>query len=105
MNTWEILAMNCKTSENGLTNVVESVLWKLTSTTTIDGTEYPLTSPGLTNLPSPTPEEFTDYDSLTKEQVVEWVEANTDVNEVITRLEQQLVERLNPTHVTLQPPF
>jgi hypothetical protein len=95
--------MKCKISENGLSNVVESIRWTLTRVITFNGLEYTREMGGSTTMPSPTPETFTNYDDLTHEQVVTWIEANTDVDMINSYIDGMLEETVS--HITLQPPF
>ena len=97
--------MKCKVSENGLNNIVESIHWTLTRTTAINEEEYTRSIGGVTLVPNPAPETFTNYDNLTYEQVVSWIEENTDVTMINTRMDEMLAETITPTHITLLPPF
>lgn len=96
--------MKCKISENGLSNVVESIHWTLTRTTTYNDREYTQEIGGITPIPTPTTETFTEYNNLTYEQVVGWIISNTDIDTLVLRMDEMLAETI-PTHITLQPPF
>jgi hypothetical protein len=102
MNTWTINEMKCKISENGLSNIVESIRWTLSRTTTFNGLEYTREMGGSTTMPNPTPETFTNYADLTHEQVVTWIEANTDVDMINSYIDGMLEETVS--HIPLQPP-
>jgi len=107
MRTWKITDMKCKISENGLTNVVESINWMLCYEIEVNGQRYAQHIPGSTQLPTPNVEVFTNYEDLTQEQVESWITSNMsmDIEMMVTHADQTLIQRLTPTHVTLQPPF
>ena len=105
MRTIEILNLNCKPSLNGLTNVVESIIFQVTDTVTINGTEHEVRGGNFVQLSDPNPAEFTPFESLTEAVVVGWVEANADVDGFVARLTDNLNTRLNPPTVALTPPW
>ncbi len=105
---WNILRLECKTSENGLTNIVHKIYWKCIATLTNNGKEYTAEMNGPLEIAPPNPSNFTPYESLTKEQVVKWVTDTFGVKgtqEIYDFLENNLNEQINPTTVVLSPPF
>jgi hypothetical protein len=66
---WNILNLECKTSENGLSKVVSRIQWSCIATTTHEEKEYTTEIHGPVELSSPDPNNFVAYESLTKEQV------------------------------------
>lgn len=100
--TWNIIRLDCAPSENGLTNVVKVIHWSLTGTdenglyASINNS-YPL--------PSPTPEGFTDYSTLTEETVIGWLESNLDVGYLQTKLANEIVTQYNPPITSLPLPW
>lgn len=93
--------MDCAVSEDGLTNVVKTVHWRYTAS---DGEQNAETY-GAQAVESPNPESFTDYDSLTEDDVVSWLEASIDVEAMQESLSKQIELQKNPISVTLPPPF
>ena len=105
---WIILSLECKTNENGLTNVVYKVYWKCIATLIDRETEYTAEMHGPLVISSPDPNNFIPYESLTKEQVVTWVKDEFGVEktqEIYDYLQNNINEQINPTIVSLEPPF
>jgi hypothetical protein len=100
--TWTISQLECAPSENGLTNVVKVIHWRLTAqdengVSSKVYNSYPLTSP--------TPEEFTDYSTLTEETVIGWLESNLDVTPLHTNLANEIASQYNPPIKPLPLPW
>ena len=105
---WNILKLECKTSENGLTNIVQRIQWNYKVTETVNGQEYSSEINGSLDLPSPSQESFIPFESLTKEQVVNWIELTMGseyLTELTNYLLNQINEKVSPTVVYLDPPF
>jgi hypothetical protein len=102
---WIISAMDCKVQEGQMTDIVQTVHWRYNAKKTVQDVEFFAEMYGATNVEEPTPENFTDYNSLTKEQVVGWLEATLDVPTMQQNLTKQIDLQINPVDVTLPPPF
>lgn len=102
---WIISAMDCKVSEGTMTNVVHTVHWRYNATEKKDEKIYFAEMYGACPVGEPTPEDFTDYESLTKKQVVSWLEATLDVKSMQENLTKQIDLQINPIDETLKPPF
>ena len=99
---WTISALDCEVSKDGLSNVVETIHWRL-SATNEDGVSSEIY--GAQSVPAPNPESFTEFDGLNKETIVSWLEDIMDVEGKKVLLDQQLDSIINPKKVTLPPPF
>jgi hypothetical protein len=100
--TWNILQLDYAPSENGLTDVVKVIHWKL------QGQDENGVSAFLNNsypLPEPTPEAFTDYSTLTEETVIGWLENNLDVGYLQSRLANEIASQYNPPITSLPLPW
>ena len=100
--TWSIFRLDCAPSENGLTDVVKVIYWGLT------GIDENGTSASLNNsypLPSPTPEAFTDYSTLTEADVIGWLEGNLDVGYLQTVITNEIASKYNPPITPLPLPW
>lgn len=100
--TWSISKLDCAPAENGLTNVVKVIHWGLT------GVDENGVSASISNsypLPSPTPEAFTDYSTLTEETVIGWLESSLDVGYLQTRLSNEIASQYNPPITPLPLPW
>ena len=100
--TWNISKLDCAPLENGLTNVVKIIYWGLT------GTDESGVSASMSNsypLPSPSPEGFADYSTLTEETVIGWLENNLDVGYIRTKLSNEIASQYNPSITSLPFPW
>ena len=100
--TWDIFRLDCAPLENGLTNVVKIIHWIL------EGQDENGVSASFNNsypLPSPSPEVFTDYSTLTKETVIGWLESNLDMSYLQTRLTTEIELQYNPPITSLPLPW
>jgi hypothetical protein len=116
--TWEFPALDVKYSDGEMTNVVNTVHWRLNAT---DGV-HTVSTYGSIGVPEPTPEAFVSYDDLTKEEVQSWVESamrtetpsvdGTEeavvvdgVQELYENLARQIAVQKAPVSGTLTPPW
>jgi hypothetical protein len=102
---WIISAMDCKVAEGEMTDVVHTVHWRYNATDTIEGKQYFAETYGAASVGEPTPEDFTSYPELTKEQVVGWLEEVLDIEQMQENLTNQIELKAHPVNVTLPPPF
>lgn len=100
--TWDIFRLDCAPSENGLTNVVKTIHWILQAK---DENEITASFNNSYPLPSPSPEAFTDYSTLTKETVIGWLESNLDVGYLQTVLANEIASKYNPPITPLPLPW
>lgn len=96
--TWKINAVDCYTSKEGLEKVAYNVHWSYFAT---DG-EHNASMIGVQSVGEPDPENFVAFEELTKEQVVEWITASMDVEQMQENLDKQIAELAAPSKVTLQ---
>lgn len=106
ITTWTIEKLICKPLLNNLSNVVYQVHWTYSKSTAVDGESHSVKNTGITIVSEPTINSFTQYDDLTKSQVVSWVqnELGQDyITEMDSRLSIALTNKSN--QVTLPLPF
>ncbi len=97
---WNISQLDCKVSEDNLSDVVFNVHWRCSATE--DG--YSASVYATCSLPSPDPTNFTPYASLTQEQVLGWIWANgVDKDATEAAVLQQIENQKNPPVVA--PPL
>lgn len=98
---WAISALDCAVSKDGLTNVIETIHWRYrgTNENNVTAERY-----GAQSVGDPNPEDFTPFEEIKKEKIVEWLEEIIDMEEMQTNIDTQIKELENPTHVTLQLP-
>ncbi len=99
---WDFPAFYCKTKEDGMQYVVTTVHWIYTGANEdgVTGNLY-----GSEAVPTPTPEAFTPYPNLSKDQVIEWMEKTIGTKELQENIAAQIELIINPVYVTLPPPF
>jgi hypothetical protein len=100
---WIISAMDCKVQEDNLENVVTTVHWRLKGSQESNGKLYTAERYGATTMGQPSPESFTPFDQLTEEQVVGWLEATLDVEQMTAQLQADINLQITPVTVTLTP--
>jgi hypothetical protein len=100
---WTISAMDCKVSEDNLSDVVFNVHWRC-SATEVDGDKtYSASVYSTCSVPGPgTP--FTPYADLTQDQVLGWIWAN-GVNKAATEAAVQQQIELQKHPVVVSPPL
>lgn len=102
--TWMFNPLDVKLAEDGLTNVVYNVNWRLVGT---DG-PYSASVYGAVGVPAPSSEDFTPYDQLTETQVRLWVFEALGIEQV-TAYEQGIANQIalqqNPVDASLPPPW
>lgn len=91
--TWIISQLECKPEQDGLTNVVTTVHWRLRGVES----EHTAEVYGSVALPGPG-EPFTSYESLTQAQVEGWVESalGEQVQQYRDNIATQIAALINP---------
>jgi hypothetical protein len=100
---WVISAMECMVHEEDMTDVVIIVHWRYQAREVNAEKEYFAETYGATSVGVPSPDSFTPFDQLTKEQVVGWLEAELDVPKMTEGLQENINLQINPVIVTLPP--
>ena len=100
--SWRINALDAKIHENDLDNVIYTVHYTFIGQ---DDSEEPVMASSIGTLGVQyNPEEpFIQYDDLTKEDVVGWLEAGLDVETMKQNIDNQIELKKNPVDKTLRP--
>jgi hypothetical protein len=95
--TWLISTFECTPEK-----VVTSINWVYRGENE-NGTKFEM----FDNLkvPDPNPDDFTDFENLTYQQVCSWIENLVDVNAMHTNITEQIELLEQPKLITLTPPF
>ena len=107
--TWDFPQLDTAPAEDGLTDVVKTIHWRFTAVsdteTNEEGAPLSVSAYGTASVGEADPAAFTDFDSLTKEQVKGWVLASLDKteDELQAMLEQQLDNLITPPIVGKTP--
>ena len=95
---WVINAVDCYTTKDGLEKVAYNVHWSYFAT---EG-ENNASMIGVQSVGEPSPDNFTPFDQLTEDQVVSWITASMDVEQMQANLDKQIEDLVAPKVVTLQ---
>ena len=100
--SWRITALDAKIHENDLDNVIYTVHYTFIGQ---DDSEEPVMASSIGTLGVQyNPEDpFIEYDDLTKEDVVGWLEAGLDVETMKQNIDNQIELKKNPVDETLRP--
>ncbi len=81
-HTWSVSDQLQTRTQDGLSEVVFSVVWRLSSEETVDGTTYSISSANQISLNTDNldPATFTSFADLTESQVVGWAKDTIDAN-------------------------
>lgn len=96
--TWKINAVDCYTTKDGLEKVAYNVHWSYFAT----NGEHTASMIGVQSIGEPNPDNFVAFEDLTEEQVVSWIEAAMDVEQMKANLDKQIEDLIAPKVVTLQ---
>ena len=95
---WVISNLVAKIQDGELENIIETVHWRYQA---IEG-ELIVDVYGSVGLEAPDAESFVPHEELTQADVISWLEANLDVDQLQEGLNAKLEAIKNPTHVNLQ---
>ena len=81
-HTWSVSDQLQTRTQDGLSEVVFSVVWRLSSEETVDGKTYSISSANQISLNTDNldPATFTAFADLTEDQVVGWAKSTIDAN-------------------------
>jgi hypothetical protein len=106
--TWKILKLQYSTDLNGLQNVITKLKWSCVAKQVVNGVEYSAEVYASSELAEPLPETFIDYQSITKEMVIDWLESTlgeAGIIELDARLQWIIDEQVTATKVIVTNPF
>lgn len=109
---WSFPHLEVELDNNQLKNIIKVVHWRLRGTD--DETGYSEENYGSISLPEPDEEEFIDYESVSKEDVEEWVKSAMEKengdgavesieNNLKNQIEKVLKEKAEPTVIAVAP--
>lgn len=99
--SWVFPRFEVAPSEDGLTDVVRSIIWTYTAT---DG-DYTANVYGELVLPPPNPDNFVPYNQITEQWAIDLVSASRDMTSLQEKLAQNIENQKNPPVVPMAPPF
>jgi hypothetical protein len=94
---WQVTNLDCKVSEDNLSDVVYCVHWRV-SKTEVDGDKtYSASVYSTCSVPGPNPASFVPFDQLTQAEVLGWIWANgVDKDATEAAVAQQIENQKNP---------
>lgn len=99
--TWEILSLYTAPHENGLDNVVKKINWRFQATEdSYYGDVYEVTE-----LSSPSSDNYIQYDNLTEKTIINWIKLNRNYDELLELVHTRLEENKNPKIVEKNVPW
>ena len=96
--TWRINAVDCYTSKDGLEKVAYNVHWSYFAT----NGEHTASMIGVQSVGEPNPDNFVAFEDLTEDDVISWISASMDVEQMQANLDKQIEDLVAPKVVTLQ---
>ena len=106
--TWIFNPLEVALSQDGLTNVVTTVHWRLIASETVGDVEYSESVYGSEGMDPPVPANFVDYEELDQATVQEWIEGKMGaerVQQLKDSLASQINAKKNPVSATLPAPW
>jgi hypothetical protein len=98
---WKINALDAKIHENDKNNVIYTVHWSYIAKD--ESGDHQASSIGTISVEYNPDEPFIEYDDLTKEDVVGWLESELDVDSMKKGLDNQIELQKKPVDETLYP--
>lgn len=102
---WVIAALDCKPSVDTMVDIVSVIHWRKQATEVVDDKTYTADMYGACTITLPEPESFIEFNDLTEEEVVTWLEATLDVTAIDSALDAQIETQKNPPVVTKKAPW
>jgi len=102
---WVIASLDCKPSIDAMVDVVSVIHWRKQATEVVGDKTYTADMYGACTITLPEPESFIEFDSLTEETIVSWLEDTLDVAAIDSALDAQIDFQKNPPIVTKKAPW
>ena len=99
---WYIYEMQVIPEFNGLSNFVTKINWRYNAT---NETGITADIEGMTIYNEETQDSYTDYYSLTEEEVNLWLDSQENILELQSKLDSIINEKINPIIITLPTPW
>ena len=101
---WRINALDAKISHDSKDNVINTIHWSYMASENHEAGMYTASSIGTHNVEYDA-DNFTEYASLTEENVIAWLEAGLDVDSLKAGLDAQIALQKAPVDKTFHNPF
>ena len=91
---WGIQDLKIAKSADGLTNVITKIYYRRTLKQIVNNVEYEVNYFGEFKLPPADPQNFTEYQSLTQEQIFTWLDGILPIDFINSRLDDYMAKKL-----------
>jgi hypothetical protein len=102
---WVISQLNCAVEFNGLNNVINVIHYRYNATKVDGDKTYFADTYGASRVPQPNHQNFTPYEDVTEEEVINWLQQILPVETMQSSLEANITLQINPVEVTLPLPW
>jgi hypothetical protein len=102
---WVISSMDCAVESEGLPNVINVIHYRYNATKVEGDKTYFAETYGASSVAQPNPQNFTPYEDVTEEEVINWLEQILPVENMQESLEASIALQINPVEVTLPLPW
>ena len=99
---WGIEDLKISKSSDGLTNVIKKIYYRRTLKQTINNIPYEVNYFGEFKLPPADPQTFTEYQSLTQEQIFTWLDSILPVDFINSRLDDYMAKKVEKDEIGAQ---
>jgi hypothetical protein len=103
--TWKILKLECIPNKDGLLNVITEAQFELLGVENINGIEYSGFSEGVAMLEEYGINNFTQFENVTKEQLINWIENTIHYRVALRKIKEDIEYQQKPKTISLLPPF
>lgn len=96
---WGIQDLKIAKSADGLTNVITKIYYRRTLKQIVNDVEYEVNYFGEFKLPPADPQTFTEYQSLTQEQIFTWLDGILPIDFINSRLNDYMTKRVEKDEI------
>ena len=102
---WVISQLNCAVESEGLPNVINTIHWRYNATKVEEDKTYFAETYGASSVAQPNPQNFTPYEDVTEQEIINWLEQILPIEAMQSSLEANINLQINPVEVTLPLPW
>jgi hypothetical protein len=96
---WGIQDLKIAKSADGLSNVITKIYYRRTLKQIVNNVEHEVSYFGEFKLPPADPQTFTEYQSLTQEQIFTWLDNILPVDFINSRLDDYMVKKVEKDEI------
>lgn len=96
---WGIQDLKIAKSADGLTNVIKKIHYRRTLKQIVNNVEHEVHYFGEFKLPAVDPQNFTEYQNLTQEQIFTWLDSILPIDFINSRLDDYMAKKLEKDEI------